>query len=135
MGDGVGVEEALDSIVSDGVGSARDGDAEEGGVGEGATVVGRKKVGEGDSIATAVGSGRTPAASSPLKRKPPNSIPMLMSVMARLLSTCSIPVVWSVTRRGCSLTGLPLALLASLRGMAESDMVRRRVGGINGGIL
>jgi hypothetical protein len=119
--DGVGVEEALDSVVSDDDVSVGDRD---GGVGEGATVVGRKKVGEGDSIATAVGSGRTPAASSSLNRNPPNSIPTLMSVMARLLSTCSIPVVWSAAGRGCSLTDLPLALLASFRGMVESDTIR-----------
>jgi hypothetical protein len=135
VGDGVGVEGVLVSVVSDDVTSAGDGDGEEWGVGEGAVAVGRKKVGEGDSMATAVGSGRTPAASSSLNRKPPNSMPMLSSVMARLPSTCPMPVVRSVTGCVCSFTGLPLAFLAPWHRTAQSNMAERRVAGLNGGVL
>jgi hypothetical protein len=135
VGDDVGVEGVLVSVVSDNVASARDGDGEERGVGEDVVAVGRKKVGEGDSIATAVGSGRTPAASSSLNRKPPNSMPMLNNVMARLPSAFPIPLVGSITGRVCSFTGFPLVLLTFWHRTAQSDMAGRRVGGLDGGGL
>ena len=54
--------------------------------------VGRNNVGESWGTSS-VGSGRTPMASRRLNRKPPNIMPMLISVMARLPSSCPAPVV------------------------------------------
>lgn len=52
----------------------------------------RGSVGEGEIWATEVAGGRTPDASSWLNKKLPSSILTLMSVMARLPSSCPMPV-------------------------------------------
>jgi hypothetical protein len=67
------------------------------GTGEGDKAVGRKNVGEGEIWATKVAGERTLDVSRWLNRKLPSNIPTLMSVMARLPSSCPGPVVGSLS--------------------------------------
>ena len=83
---------AVSAVGDEGVSGGGEGDIVGRGVG---WTTGKYGVGDGESTATAwVGAGRTPNVSSWLSRKPPNSKPTLMSVMAMLPSNCLTPVTW-----------------------------------------
>jgi hypothetical protein len=106
VGNGVTLGRASVVVVGAGAGGdgVREGEGVGVGVGEGAGEgvagnVGEAEnttatVGEGGISTTVVGLGRTLEESSWLIRKLPNSMPILMSVRARLLHMCPVSVDW-----------------------------------------